>query len=385
MRNLTSLFCISAIALFTACTSANKCEETTAIDASAFDSIVNDIPVKLYHLTNNNGMDVYVTNFGGRVVALNVPDRDGKQQDVVLGFDNLHQYTDSVNSPSDFGASIGRYANRIKNGQITVDGNTIQLPTNNFGHTLHGGPSGWQYQVYSAEQTSDSTLVLALTSPDGDMNFPGTVQAKVIYTVTSDNALDIMYEATTDKTTVINMTNHSYFNLSGDANNTIVSDSLMVNADEFTPVDSTFMTTGEIRSVEGTIFDFRTIKAIGQDITEENLKNDEQLRNGNGYDHNWVLNSKGDINVCAAVVKCPKTGIMLEMYTNEPGVQVYTGNFLDSTAHGKYGVVYAQRTGICLETQKYPDTPNKPQWPSALLKPGEKYQSRCIYKFSVFK
>ena len=385
MKNLIKASLFAMLSFVTACTTSTS---TSVLDKcpqqEAFDSVVNEIPVKLFHLTNAKGMDVLITNFGGRVVSVCVPDRNGVQQDVVLGFDNLKQYTDSVNSPSDFGAAIGRYANRIKDGKITVDGTAIQLPTNNFGHTLHGGPDGWQYKVYSAEQTSENTLKLTLVSEDGDMNFPGKVTAKVVYTVTDDNALDISYEATTDKTTIINMTNHSYFNLSGDANNTILEDSLLLNSSNFTPVDSTFMTTGEIRSVEATLFDFRKMKAIGQDITDDNLKNDEQMRFGNGYDHNWVLDTKGDINTCAAVLKCPKSGIMLQMYTTEPGVQVYTGNFLDATAHGKYGVVYAQRTGICLETQKYPDSPNKPEWPSPLLKPGEKYTSCCIYKFSTF-
>ena len=370
---------------FSACSSTQESQTTASgLNTAAFDSVVNNIPVKLFQLKNSNGMEVDITNFGGRVVSICVPDRDGKTQDVVLGFDNLKQYTDIENSPSDFGAAIGRYANRINKGQITIEGQTIQLPTNNFGHCLHGGPMGWQYQVYEAEQLNDSTLRLTMNSKDGDMKFPGNVKAIVTYTVTGDNALDIAYEATTDKTTVINMTNHSYFNLSGDPTQTILEDSLYVNASNFTPVDDTYMTTGEIKSVEGTLFDFTKMKTIGQDITDENLKNDEQLRNGNGYDHNWVLDTKGDDKVPAAILKSAKSGIMLTVYTNEPGIQVYTGNFLDGKAHGKHDIDYQQRTAICLETQKYPDTPNKPEWPSATLKPGETYKSHCVFKFSTF-
>lgn len=386
MKTLKSLF-VGAIAASLAMASCTEKAQVAAsgLDPQAFDSTVNNIPVKLYQLKNSNGMEVSITNFGGRIVAINVPDRDGNMQDVVLGFDNLKSYTDSVNSPSDFGAAIGRYANRINKGKITLDGQEIQLPINNFGHCLHGGPAGWQYQVYEAKQANDSTLVLTMNSKDGDMNFPGNVKATVTYTLTADNAISIEYQATTDKTTVINMTNHSYFNLSGDPNNAITSDSLMVAASNFTPVDSTYMTTGEIVPVAGTLFDFTKMKMVGQDITEENLKNDVQLHNGNGYDHNWVLDTNGDITKVCATLKSAKTGIQLDVYTTEPGIQVYSGNFLEGKVTGKKGIKYQQRTGICLETQKYPDAPNKPQWPSAILKPGETYKSQTIFKFSTFK
>lgn len=368
--------------VLTCCTTQQASTLTASgLDTAAFDSTINNIPVKLYPLTNANGMEVCVTNFGGRVVSVNVPDRDGNMQDVVLGYDNLRQYTDSVNSPSDFGAAIGRYANRLNKGQITIEGEQIQLPTNNFGHCLHGGPAGWQYQVYEAEQLNESTLKLTMHSKDGDMNFPGNVVAVVTYTVTEDNALDIQYEATTDKTTVINMTNHSYFNLSGNPDNKITEDSLYINSKSYTPVDSTYMTTGEIATTQGTPFDFSVMKLIGKDIDADN----QQIKNGNGYDHNWVLETKGDDTQVVAILKSPKTGIVLTMFTSEPGVQVYSGNFLDGSVTGKKGIKYQQRTGICLETQKYPDTPNKPQWPSALLKPGETYKSHCVFKFSVEK
>lgn len=336
-------------------------------------------PTKLYTLKNQSGMEVCITNFGGRIVSIMVPDKNGKMTDVVLGFDSIADYQ---NIPSDFGASIGRYANRINQGKITIEGQEIQLPQNNFGHCLHGGPTGWQYQVYEASQANDSTLVLTMNSADGDNNFPGNVTAHVTYTLTSDNAIDINYDATTDKTTVINMTNHSYFNLNGDPSKPATDNILYVASDSITPVDSTFMTTGEMMAVAGTEFDFNTPTAIAPRVTQfEN----QQVKFGNGFDHNWVLKTKGDINQLAAKLTSPTTGITLEVYTNEPGIQVYTGNFLDGTVKGKKGIAYPQRASVCLETQHYPDSPNKPQWPSVLLKPGDTYQSRCIFKFGCEK
>ena len=334
---------------------------------------------ELYTLKNDSGMQVSITNYGGRIVSLLVPDREGKLRDVVLGFDNLEDYYPERNE-TDFGASIGRYANRIKDGRITIDGKEYQLPQNNFGHCLHGGTRGWQYQFYNAVEVTENRLKLERISPDGDQNFPGNVKAYVTFTLTDGNALDIQYEATTDAPTVINMTNHAYFNLSGDpANHSICDDELYINASAFTPVDDTFMTTGEIWPVEGTPMDFRTPKLIGQDIDADY----EQLRNGHGYDHNWVLDSACDDTVVAAELYCPASGIDLKVYTDEPGIQVYAGNFLDGTVTGKGGVVYQRRTAICLETQKYPDTPNKPEWPSALLRPGETYTSHCVFEFGT--
>ena len=334
----------------------------------------------LYTLSNANGMEVCVTNFGGRIVSIMAPDRDGNLRDVVLGLDSVAAYFPE-NNQTDFGASIGRYANRINQGRIVLDGDTIQLPQNNFGHCLHGGPTGWQYKVYDASQPNDSTVVLTLQSPDGDNNFPGNVTATVTYTLTADNAIDIDYKAETDKKTIVNMTNHSYFNLSGNPDNQITGDILYINAADFTPVDSTYMTTGEILPVKGTPMDFATPKAVGQDIAVDF----EQLKNGNGYDHNWVLSTNGDINTPAATLMSPESGIKMTVYTDEPGIQVYSGNFLDGTITGKQGKVYNQRTGICLETQHYPDSPNKPEWPSVVLEPGQTYSSHCIFKFDVEK
>ncbi|MDE6693981.1 MAG: galactose mutarotase [Muribaculaceae bacterium] len=250
-----------------------------------------------------------------------------------------------------------------------------------FVHHLHGGPTGWQYQVYDVKEVNDSSITLVMNSPDGDNNFPGNLTAEVTYTLTADNAVNIAYKATTDKPTVINMTNHSYFNLNGDPLQPITNCILQVNASEFTPVDSTFMTTGEIVSVKETPFDFTKAKAIGEEIDVDNV----QVKNGNGYDHNWVLDTKRDLSQVAAELSSPVTGITLTVYTDEPGIQVYTGNFLDGTVTGKNGNVYNKRAAICLETQHYPDSPNKPQWPSVVLRPGETYTSNCIYKFGTQK
>lgn len=370
-----------SLAILTACAPQQKENLTlSGLNPAKFETLVDgNKAVKLYTLKNAAGMEVCITNFGGRLVSIMVPDKDGKMTDVILGFDNVSDYQ---NISNDFGASIGRYANRINQGKIIVDGVEYQLPQNNYGHCLHGGPDGWQYKVYEAKQLNDKQLELVLNSPDGDSNFPGNVVAKVVYTLTEDNAVDIKYEATTDKKTVINMTNHAYFNLNGDPSVNSMNQILYIASDSITPVDSTFMTTGEMMSVAGTPFDFNTPKAIEQDVTNFD---DEQIKFGKGFDHNWVLNTKGDINKLAAKLTSPITGITLEVYTNEPGVQVYTGNFLDGTVTGKKGVVYPQRASVCLETQHYPDTPNKAHWPSAILEPGQTYRSQCIYKFGVEK
>jgi len=375
------LFSLAVLALFMqSCHKPQNNTTASGLIRSNFQTVIDGDSTDLYVLKNTAGMEVCITNYGGRIVSIMVPNKQGELKDVVLGFDSIADY---INVPSDFGASIGRYANRIKNGQITIDGKTIQLPQNNFGHCLHGGPKGWQYQVYQKVNQIDATTIeMTRFSPDGDQNFPGNVTAKVTFKLTEDNAIDIKFEATTDKKTVINMCNHSYFNLSGDTSNPITDNLLYINADCYTPVDSTFMTTGAIDSVKNTPMDFTKAKPIGMDINKYEFV---QLKNGNGYDHNWVLNTKGDVTQLAAKVISPKSGITLEVYTNEPGIQVYTGNFLNGTAKGKKGIFYNQRTGLCLETQHYPDSPNKPNWPSVILEPGKVYNSQCIYKFSVEK
>lgn len=375
----TKPFLLLASIFLLSCSQSEEHLTESGLDPKAFLSVTQQgDSTALFVLNNNNGMEVCVTNFGARIVSVLVPDRDGIMRDVVLGFDNIKDYQ---NVKSDFGASIGRYANRINQGRITIDGEIIQLPQNNYGHCLHGGPNGWQYKVYKPVEVTRNSISFSLFSPDGDENFPGNVNAKVSYTLTDDNAIRIEYSATTDAKTVINMTNHSYFNLSGNPSNPAIDHILYINASNFTPVDSTFMTTGEIASVEGTPMDFTTPKAIGQDI--ENPY--RQLRNGKGYDHNWVLDTKGNVNELAAKLSCPSTGIAVEVYTNEPGIQIYTGNFLKGNVVGKNGVAYPCRASVCLETQHFPDSPNKPQWPSVLLEPGQKYYSECIYKFVVEK
>ncbi len=334
---------------------------------------------KLFTLTNASGLSVTITNIGARIVSWLVPDRKGTLCDVVLGFDKVEDYLPE-NHRSDFGAAIGRYANRLANGRVVIDGRTFQLPQNDGPNCLHGGPDGWQYRLFSVDEVDKSRLVLSLVSEDGDSGFPGEVHVRVMYTLTDDNALDIKYEATTDSDTVINMTNHSYFNLSGDPHGSILDHLLTIDADCYTPVDDTLIPTGELAPVEGTPMDFRQAKPIGRDIAADF----EQLRIGRGYDHNWVLNTRGDFNKPCARLECPATGIALEVYTTEPGMQVYTGNFLDGAFVGKGGIHYGHRAAVCLETQKFPDSPNH-QWPesNAYLRVGEMYRSRTRFKFKI--
>ena len=346
--------------------------------------------VALYTLTNANGMEVDITNFGGRIVSIMVPDKDGNFQDVVLGFDKVENYFPQ-NNQTDYGSAIGRYANRIAQGKINVDGEEIQLPQNNFGHCLHGGPDGWQYQVYDAKQIDDKTLELTMDSPDGDNKFPGNLKAVVTYTLTDDNAIEINYKATTDKKTVINMTNHSYFNLSGDPTTTVADELISCDADYYTPTDTTYMTLGEIKSVEGTVFDLRKEMPLGKYFAKEGEETDPEIAAaGGGYDHNWCLNTKGDKSKAAVKLTDPKTGIVLEVYTNEPGIQIYTANFQDGKTVGKKGIAYPKQCAVCLETQKYPDSPNKYNlkgWEDSncWLNPGETYESYCKFAFSVKK
>lgn len=346
--------------------------------------------VALYTLTNANGMEVDITNFGGRIVSIMVPDKEGNFQDVVLGFDKVENYFPQ-NNQTDYGSAIGRYANRIAQGKINVDGTEIQLPQNNFGHCLHGGPDGWQYQVYDAKQIDDKTLELTMDSPDGDNDFPGNVKAVVTYQLTDDNAIEITYKATTDKKTVINMTNHSYFNLSGDPTTTIANELITCDADYYTPTDTTYMTLGEVKSVDGTVFDLRKEVELGKYFEKEGEEtNPEIVAAGGGYDHNWCLNTKGDKSKVAVKLTDPKTGIVLQVYTNEPGIQIYTGNFQDGKTVGKKGIAYPKQCAVCLETQKYPDSPNKYNlkgWEDSncWLNPGETYESYCKFAFSVQK
>ena len=380
MKNLLLTFGIAFLLIGCTSTPSNENLTLSGLDPNRFvKTIDGNKSTQLYTLKNVNGMEVCITNFGARIISIMVPDKNGDMTDVVLGFDNIEDY---IQIPTDFGATIGRYANRIGQGKITIDGQEIQLPQNNYGHCLHGGPTGWQNQVFKANQKDNKTIVLTVESPDGDNNFPGNVVANVTYTLRDDNAIDIKYDATTDKKTVINMTNHSYFNLNGDPSVSSMNQVLYIAADSITPVDDTFMTNGEMMAVTGTPFDFNTPKAIETDVN--NFEN-EQIKFGKGFDHNWVLNTQGDINQVAAKLTSPSTGITLEVYTDEPGIQLYTGNFLDGTVKGKKGIVYPQRASVCLETQHYPDSPNKAHWPSVILEPGKTYTSHCIFKFGIVK
>ena len=380
MKNLILTFGIAFLLIGCASTPSNENLTLSGLDPDHFVKTIDENKsTQLYTLKNVNGMEVCITNFGARIVSIMVPDKNGDMTDVVLGFDNIEDY---IQIPTDFGATIGRYANRIGQGKITIDGQEIQLPQNNYGHCLHGGPTGWQNQVFKANQKDDKTITLTIESPDGDNNFPGNIIANVTYTLTDDNAIDIRYDAITDKKTIINMTNHSYFNLNGDPSVNSMNQILYLSADSITPVDDTFMTNGTMVAVADSPFDFNTPKAIETDVNNFDC---EQIKFGKGFDHNWVLKTKGDINQVAAKLSSPITGISLEVYTNEPGIQVYTGNFLDGTVKGKKGIVYPQRASVCLETQHYPDSPNKPHWPSVILEVGKTYQSRCIFKFGIEK
>ena len=391
MRHLKSFFFGAGMAaiLLSSCANGNETQLTASgLNPAAFDTIINEKPVKLYTLRNNNGMEVCITNYGGRVVSIMVPDRNGELKDVVLGYDNVAQYADSKNSPSDYGASIGRYANRISKHSFTIGDETYELVANDGDNCLHGGPTGWQYQVYEVVDYTGANLTLKMVSPDGDNGFPGEVTAYTTYRIQDDNTLDITWEAETDKETVINQTNHCYFNLNGRPDEVGTNMELYVNADNFTPSDTKYIPTGEILPVEGTPFDFRTPKELAKVVDDSTF---EQIANATGIDHNFCLNTykdgKGDDTQVCASLYSPETGILLEVYTNEPGIQVYTGNFQgvgrDKDILRKHGLKYPKHVSVCLESQKYPDTPHHPEWPTANLKPGEKYYSHCVYKFSV--
>lgn len=346
--------------------------------------------IELFTLKNGKGMKAVVSNYGARLTSLFVPGRNGVLFDVVLGFDKPEDYMLERNA-NDFGAVIGRYANRIGQGRFALDGKIIQLPQNNGPHCLHGGPKGWQYQFFSLVEKNDNSLILSLLSEDGDNGFPGSVNVKVCYRLSEDNALQISYEAHSDSPTVINMTNHSYFNLNDNQNQLIYNHLLKINADKFFPIDETFLPTGEIVSVEGTPMDFRQLKPIcsaeGFWSADSKVNNDfgyKQLRMARGYDHNWLLNTRGDDAQCCAVLENLETGVQMKVFTTEPGMQVYTANFLDGSVMGKNGVRYQQHSAICLETQKYPDSPNR-KWPesNAFLYPNQPYSSRTTYKFEL--
>jgi aldose 1-epimerase len=323
-------------------------------------------------------MQARIITYGGTVVSLTAPDRNGKYADVVLGMDDLAGY---MKGTAFFGALIGRYGNRIGHAQFSLDGNLYKLPANDNGNMLHGGPEGFDKRVWSAMTVIGAdgrTLELTYVSKDGEAGFPGTLTSHVVYTLTAKNELKIDYTATTDKPTVVNLTNHSYFNLAGQGEGDVLGHEVMINADRFTPVDAGLIPTGELRPVAGTPFDFTKPTAIGARIEA----NDEQIKFGKGYDHNWVLNKSAEGLTKAAEVSEPKSGRVMEVWTTEPALQFYTGNFLDGTLKGK-GKTYIRRGALCMETQHYPDSPNKPAFPSTELKPGATYRSTTLYRFSA--
>ncbi len=379
-------------AMLSSCGSAPTSTLTqSGLNPAAFDSTIYGKDIKLIVLKNEKGMEVCLTNYGGRVVSLCVPDKNGKPTDVVLGYDNIRQYADTIHSPSDYGSTVGRYANRIKDAKLSLAGSLYSLKANDNGNCLHGGGNtGWLNQVYDVTEQNDSSVTFVMNAPDDENGFPGNITATATYTVTSNNTLDIVFKATTNKETVINMTNHSYFNLNGDPSKEGFNQVMYINADKFTPSDSLYIPTGEIKNVEGTPMDFRIPTEIGKkaDYTYD------QIKNATGYDHNWCLNTykngKGDDKTVAASLYSPKTGILLEVYTNEPGIQVYTGNFQGTGIACKHGIKYPKHVSVCFESQKYPDSPTKISehvagWTDATLKPGEEYYSHLAYKFSIKK
>ena len=376
-----SIRCLALLTLLWLPTAQRSLAETAKpMEKKAFGTTPDGKTADLYVLKNKNGMEVSITNYGGIVTSIKVPDRSGKMADVLLGHDTLEGYiADKVY----FGATVGRYCNRIGHAEFSIDGTKYTLAKNNGDNTLHGGIKGFNKALWEAKDVSkggEPALELTYVSKDGEEGFPGNLTATVVYTLTSRNELKIDYSATTDKKTVVNLTNHSYFNLAGQGIGDILKTVLRIEADKITPVDSGLIPTGELKSVQGTPFDFRKPTAIGERINAD----DEQLKLGKGYDHNFVLiKNRPNGLTLAARAEEPASGRVLEVWTTEPGIQLYTGNFLDGSIHGKDGIAYSQRTAFCLETQHFPDSPNHPNFPSTLLTPRQRYHTTTIYKFST--
>ena len=383
MKPLMVLFAMTLEILISGCSTKPCCPPAAHItsnhNAKLFGATQDGTPVMAYTLRNQHGMEAKIVNYGGIIQSLTVPDRNGKFADVVLGYDNLHDY--ETNNPY-FGCLVGRYGNRIAKGQFTLNGVTYTLTTNNLINSLHGGVKGFDKVVWQAKPGhSDlgATLELTYVSHDGEEGFPGNLKVTALYTLTDDNAIRLDYTATTDKDTIVNLTQHSYFNLAGGGS--IFDHKLHLNADQYVPVDATLIPLGELLDVTGTPFDFRVATTIGARIGSD----DQQLKFGHGYDHNWVIKKPaGELGLMARVTE-PTSGRVLEVWSTEPGLQFYAGNFLDGTIKGKGGQVYQHRTGFCLEPQHYPDSPNRDNFPSAVLRRGETYRNTIIYKFPAPK
>ena len=372
------LMAVTCAAMFVSC--AQKSEDTGVelMKTEDFQAVVDGKETSLYTLKAGD-LVMQVTDFGGRVVSLWTPDKDGKYEDVVLGYNNIDSY---INNKGErfLGAVVGPYANRIAAGTYTIGGETYNFPQNNNGQTLHGGLKGLDMVVWDVESVNDSSIVLSYLHADGQEGMPGNLKIVMTYALSSDNEFKVDYVAETDKATHVNISHHSFFNLKGEGNGTINDHILYINASKTTPVNAVLIPSGEIADVAGTPFDFRQAKAIGQDLEVEN----EQLKNGGGYDHNWILDRQTtDQMELAASVYEPASGRFMEVYTDQPALQFYGGNFFDGTTEGKYGRALRYRESIALETQKYPDTPNHDNFPSTLLNPGETYTHSCVYRFSV--
>lgn len=391
MKNIIPLLTVAAAVSLSACQSGAKTDNNTTdsmstkqdslsqgqISDAAFDKNIDGKQVKLYHLKGKGNIQVAITNYGAKIVSLLAPDKQGQLADVELGYDNIDQYVNTKERY--YGGIVGRYGNRIAKGKFKVDGKEYTLAVNNGVNHLHGGKKGFNDVVWDAEQPNDHTLKLHYLSKDGEEGYPGNLDITLTYELTDSNEVKIDYSATTDKATVVNLTNHSFFNLHGAGNGDINDHIMYINADKFTPVDSTLIPKGKLEAVKGTPMDFTTPTKIGERVDADF----EQLKFGKGYDHNYVLNKKGKELSLAATVEEPQSGRFLEVWTTEPGVQFYGGNFLDGTDKGKEGKTYGHRGAFCLETQHFPDSPNQPSFPSVVLKPGETYTSTCVYKFGV--
>lgn len=378
---------ISALA-FAACQPAQQTAKPLGLTAEGFGTdTVDGKAISLYTLRNANGAVAQFTNLGAKLVSLYMPDAEGKMADVVLGYATAAQYAECDNAAGKgepfFGATIGRYGNRIAGGKFSIDGTEYQLCQNENGNSLHGGNRGFYSQVFDATQHGDTAITFSRVSPDGEMGYPGNLDVAVTYTLTDSNSVVISYKATTDKPTVINLTNHSFFNLAGEGDSTINDESIRIWADAITPVDGSLIPTGELMPVEGTPFDFRNAHAIGDSLESQH----PQIKLGNGYDHNFVLSSEvGDNGLrIAAQVTDPQSGRVMTVYTTEPGIQFYAGNFINGTQLGKSGVYYQYRSALCLETQHFPNSPNIEAFPSVRLNPGETYNHVCVYAFSTVK